>query len=109
MSLSKRVEAYTSSNNLLYKLSTGSSRLLYSHSVLDDKLADVVEFRRMVGSKIGGTVGSDQEVGSLGRGVEKIKMRQRGMRRLVESLNLWAIWGGGLLESVRKHLGRTPT
>lgn len=89
--------------------------MLYSHSVLDDKLADVVEFRRMVGSKIGGAAGTlgdasseesrSNDGGSLGRGVEEIKLRQSGMRRLVKSLNLWAIWGGGLMDSLRNHIG----
>lgn len=52
-SLFFHTESYAAADSLISKLSTGTKRLQYAQSVLEDKLADVKEFEAAVLAKVG--------------------------------------------------------
>ncbi|GAA6037420.1 hypothetical protein JCM8097_008563 [Rhodosporidiobolus ruineniae] len=84
--LTARLDALSSSSSSpLTKLSTGTSRLHYAQAVLDDKLRDVLEFRRMLEAKVG-------PQGSLEKAASALAGERTGMRRLVKVLEKWTEW-----------------
>lgn len=95
--LTTRISALTAVHSPLSRLSTNSSRLLYSQSILDDKLADVLEFKRMLLSKIGA------QDGRLIKDMNLLVERQSGMRRLVRSMQVWGDWARFLATRFQWH------
>ncbi|GAA5874499.1 hypothetical protein JCM1840_000797 [Sporobolomyces johnsonii] len=95
-SLTARVSSYADSTSSISKLSTGTSRLQYAQSVLEDKLHDITDFERMIAAKVG--KGGTLEVATRALARERV-----GMRKLVLALEKWADWGRYLCGRLRWH------
>ena len=79
-SLMYHVDSYVTPTSPIAHLATGSSRLLYAQSVLEDKLSEsVLEFAKLVRAKVG--PGGSLDVGTRALGLERcvVSFRYRGL------------------------------
>ncbi|KAL8290380.1 hypothetical protein RQP46_002638 [Phenoliferia psychrophenolica] len=99
-SLTYHAESYATSTSPIAHLATGSSRLLYAQSVLEDKLSEsVLEFTKILKAKVG--PGGTLDVGTRALGRER-----SGVRRFVATLSQWGDWLGVLSTRLQWHLRR---
>ncbi|KAM0790226.1 hypothetical protein ACM66B_005538 [Microbotryomycetes sp. NB124-2] len=109
--LTTHAESYSQPHSSVSKLSIGTSRLSYAQSVVDEKLVDVVDFDKLLRSKVSGGggggggsggredhdnggSGQEQQQGTISKGVEALSRKDSGLRTLVSSLDGWKTWFG---------------
>lgn len=98
LALARRAESYASpASSPTAKLATGSSRLHYAQSIVEDKLGDITDFQRMVALKVG-------PGGTLDEGIRSLETERSGIRSLVVSLERWTEWLGFLTLRGAHHL-----
>ncbi|KAK4049851.1 hypothetical protein OIV83_003907 [Microbotryomycetes sp. JL201] len=86
-SLTTRAETYSQPQSTVSKLSIGTSRLSYAQSVVDEKLVDVVDFDKLLRSKVG-------PGGTIDKGVRGVSKTESGLRSFVSSFEYWKAWFG---------------